>query len=220
MKNKSFYIRISVASIVILLLFFAGLKFFDDECGYVLNVYSGFLFLLLTVMIIEQLAKKIANQKEIEILMLLMNSQNNMIAVEATKMLRQKGCDNDGSLRKIRLFDASLSGANLYKFDLQGAFLKNANLNECDLYNAKLRKADLSSSKLIKAILEDADLESANLKSSDMTDVNLKNANLKGADLTNSILKGADLSGVDINKYTVLPDGTKWSDGVDLKRFL
>ena len=64
---------------------------------------------------------------------------------------------------KANLYEADLSGANLYGADLYGANLSGANLYGADLYGANLYGADLSGADLSGADLYGADLSRAYL---------------------------------------------------------
>jgi hypothetical protein len=50
-------------------------------------------------------------------------------------------------------------------------------------------------------------------------DGTLYGANLRGADLTGADLRGAYLRGVKADEETILPDGTRWQEGLDWRRF-
>ena len=44
-------------------------------------------------------------------------------------------------------------------------------------------------------------------------------SNLRGADLTSANLKNAQLTEAHFDEQTILPDGTRWSRTLDLRRY-
>ncbi len=182
---KSLNAHLKIIAAVILLVFGVGVVvggylFTQDIRNLrtlVEQLYSNFgieLFsIAITVIVIEGLNERRAKQERKTELILQMSSPGNSFAVEAVRILRQKGWLEDGSLRDARLLDANLQGAQLRRANLRGADLWNANLRGVILRNAKLQGADLWLAKL-----QGADLSSVNLGGAD-----LWNANLRGADL-------------------------------------
>jgi uncharacterized protein YjbI with pentapeptide repeats len=108
-----------------------------DVRNFVHEIYSNLGIELvsigLTVIVIEGLNRRAAIQERKEELILQMGSPENPFAVEAVRILRQKGWLKDGSL----------DGADLYKANLQEADLTNANLQEVNLEFANLQGANL-----------------------------------------------------------------------------
>ena len=111
--------------------------------------------------------------------------------------------------KKVWLFEADLSGANLCmanlsgadfrKANLSGANLSEANLSGAYLYKANFRGADLSGANLSKAYIERADFSRANLSGVDFNGADFRMVNLSGANLSRTNLSGANLSMVDPN---------------------
>jgi len=122
-------------------------------------------------------------------------------------------------LKDARLWGADLSGANLWKAKLKDARLWDANLSGANLSGAKLWDANLSGAKLRSANLTGADLKGAKLRDADLMEANLTNARLWEADLKGAKLMDADLiMNAKFYTSTILPDGTCWCDGKDIKR--
>jgi uncharacterized protein YjbI with pentapeptide repeats len=106
-------------------------------------------------------------------------------------------------LRRSRLEDAKLEGADLMKADLTEADLRRADLTEADLRGAYLEGANLEGAILEGANLEGAIFLSANLAGSrfmqaDLTGAYLREAVLTGAHLTWANLTSADLRGANL----------------------
>lgn len=146
---------------------------------------------------------------------------------------------SDSSLPGADFSGADLRNSNLQRItvttsDFQGGFggvFGGVNLNYADLSEVDLSEADLSmryvlndvrlfdsnwrrdASDAIGAKLVDANFQGANLFAMNLTDADLEGANLFGANLTEAILNGAILTGA------ILPDGTIWSDDVDMSSF-
>lgn len=167
--------------------------------GYWTNIISTVLGAVLTIVILDKRNDYRAEREFKERLILQMGSPDNTFAVEAVRLLRQKGWLEDGSLKKAMLWKANLKDANLKRAILQNADLWGANLQSSDLRTANLESADLWESNL-----QNADLKKANLQRS-----NLWEANLQGADLT----------GVEFSLDTVLPDTSHWTPDRDLREF-
>ena len=112
-------------------------------------------------------------------------------------------------LRRVRLENASLEGADLSHADLrnanlsgallEGADLSSAWLEDADLPGARLAEANLSGATLTRSNLADANLRGANLSGANLIRSNLANANLVGANLTNVDLLNADLTNAQLN---------------------
>lgn len=174
-----------------------------------------------------------------------MGSFSNDFALEATRIIRDMGWFNDGSLRGMIFQDANLEGADLQGADLQYTNLARANLKgrtrlwDANLEGTNLVRADLQGTSLWRANLQGASLVRARLQEAQLWKANLQWANLKGvfltgADLPYAILseaelpyadlKGADLRGVNFTKANLeginltgafYSDDTRWPDGFD-----
>jgi uncharacterized protein YjbI with pentapeptide repeats len=75
--------------------------------------------------------------------------------------------------RRELIYNSSLVGENLERFDLRGVDLRGANFTNANLRQADLRHADLRYCKFIKADLSQANLHMADLSYADMTDCDL-----------------------------------------------
>jgi hypothetical protein len=123
-------------------------------------------------------------------------------------------------LMNEELFNADLSYADLRYVDLSNSYMFEAKLNGAKLRRASLHSVNLVIAQLIAANLYEAQLTNANLDSADCRYANLCKADLRGANL-----KSADLTDALIDRKTrfdetsILPDGTTWSPGRDLREF-
>lgn len=156
-----------------------------------------------------------------------MGGADNALALDAVRTLRLHGWLTDGSLEGQTFTGANLHGADLKQAKLRGSKLNHADLREADFTYADLHGADLGGSKFQKispdspraATLWHANAEDATLGSATLFDVNLGGTNLKGADLTAARLDGV---GTDENTQfdnCILPDGSLWTPGTDMKRW-
>ena len=84
-------------------------------------------------------------------------------------------------LRKAKLYESDLSGADLRKADLRGAKLYGANLNKADLRGADLYGSNLSGADLYGSDLSGADLRKADLYGSDLCETELRKVNFHRA---------------------------------------
>jgi uncharacterized protein YjbI with pentapeptide repeats len=103
-----------------------------------------------------------------------------------------------------------------------GKYLFKANLEGADLHGEDLRGAHLSAANLRGANLRDADLRGAALIDTDLRGADLTGADLRGAVLyqTQDAPSGVYLGTAAVfNEDTILPDGSRWSPGVDMARF-
>lgn len=161
----------------------------------------------LTVLVIDGLNQRRHDRERKEELILQMGSPDKAFAVEAVRIIEQKGWLSDGSLEKAYLRGTNLSDANLSSADLHGAVLVESNLEcvilmEADLHGAGLVDANLAGAVLSNVNLQDARLGKANLEDADLFEANLQcarlwSANLRGANLGSANLRDASL--VDAN---------------------
>jgi hypothetical protein len=183
----------------------------------------------LTVLVIDRLNRRRAEQERKEELILQMGSDNNTIAKEATRVLKLKTWLTDGSLHGAYLGYANLQEARLGNANLRSARLVNVNLQGAGLFSANLQEADLSHATLLSAYLWDANLQSArlvnvNLQSAYLVRANLQSAyldkvNLQGANLSLANLHNAFLYNAEFDESTILPDMMRWKPETDLTRF-
>ena len=75
--------------------------------------------------------------------------------------------------RRELIYNSSLVGENMERFDLRGVDLRGANFTNTNLRQADLRYADLRYCKFIKADLSQANLHMADFSHADMTDSDL-----------------------------------------------
>ncbi len=127
-------------------------------------------------------------------------------------------------LEETDLHEANLKGAHMSFVHLQGANLENANLSGAELDHAHLGKANLHgvnlrSADLHKAILFDANLKEAILHGANLQEAALFDTCLESADLGGANMQGANLNQVILDKNTILPDGTKWTEDSDMRKF-
>ncbi len=198
----------------------AGFLFTADPRNFqtlVHEVYSNFgaefVGIGLTVLIIDSLNRRRADGERKEELISQMGSPDNAFALEAARILRQKGWLTDGSLHEANMWRANLQSAYLAQADMQRVVLDRADLRGVDLGSADLRRAnlsgtnfqgsDLKSANLRETILERADLRGADLEAANLQKANLKYANLQGADLKSTdlreaVLERADLRGAEL----------------------
>lgn len=224
-----------------------------DWRGFVEQIYSNLGIELvsvgLTVLVIESLNRGVATRERKQELILQMGSPDNGFAIEAVRLLRQKGWLLDGSLINCDLAGANLTRANLNRALMIRAHLKMANLSGALLIQALLENADLSKANLAnanltgafmdqvllfdanlsgailsqahlkKAKLYNANLNGAELKSADLRGAYLDRADLRGADLTGADLRGASLGHTYFDETTRIPTGAKWTPHKDMLWF-
>jgi hypothetical protein len=112
------------------------------------NVSTDFVGIAITVLFIDQLNRRRLIQQEKESLKLQMGSPNSMFAIEAVRILRDRGWLTNGSLQAANLNVSNLNGADLQNADLRNADLRNANLEAANLSGADLRGANLANAAL------------------------------------------------------------------------
>lgn len=195
---------------------------------------SDFLTIGITVIIIDTANRWRELQQHKQQLIRQMGSIIRDEAIAAAEALAENGWLFDGALTNAYLTNANLDKANLLDAALEGATLRYAklgmaklrgsNLQRADMEGANLEQAEMRYANLQEASLHDAllgyaDLHGATLKDArlggaDFRFANLSYTNLQGATLLFASLEGARLEGA------ILPDGTEYSDGIDLTPFL
>lgn len=197
------------------------------EDGYITNVFTELISIVLTVFVITEIIKRREISETKKRLVRQAGSVNHQIAINAVEELRTNGWltfdDEEPLLAKAHLsranlekaildkvnlsgadlFDTNLSGANLRKANLTGANLfrtnlSNALLEESTLSNANLTSANLNGASLTSAKLDRADLFNANLSKVHMFNTNLTYVSLGRANLSNADLLSANLDGADL----------------------
>lgn len=145
-----------------------------------------------------------------------------------------ENCDlNHAKLEAAHLWKANLAGANM-KFvvaphvrlgyaNLRGAKMFQTNFREAILTEASLQSSEVWDSELTAASMKKCDLEGATLWGSILAGADLQHAKLYRADLQKCDLRGANLAFAMVERTlfikAVLPDGTEWSEGIDIGRF-
>ncbi|NEQ77753.1 MAG: protein kinase [Okeania sp. SIO2C9] len=105
-----------------------------------------------------------------------------------------QGCNLRGAdLAAIKIEDAYLREADLFKANLRGIDLREARLQNANLKGAQMQGANLIKAKLQQANLSSARLEGANLMSSNLQNTKLEKAFLGGATLMRAVLENANL---------------------------
>lgn len=132
------------------------------------------------------------------------------IIEDAIETLRVREWLYDGTLQGLPLRGAKLNGANLFMANLANADLEMAELRDANLFMVNLRESRLLGVDFSGATLAEADLSASDLRFAD-----LRRANLHGAKLV-----GANLERTRFDHDTVLPDGTNWHLGCDLRVFV
>jgi uncharacterized protein YjbI with pentapeptide repeats len=125
-------------------------------------------------------------------------------------------------LRDLQLLNddlSILSGARLTELKLSDLDLSDVNLQRANFAGSNLSGADLRISSLIEAQLTLVNLSRANLNATDLSDADLSGADLSEAFLSDANLRGAKLARVIFSETTTLPDGSAWSDTIDMDRF-
>ena len=164
------------------------------------NVGTELASIAITVLIIDRLNERRADEHHKEELVLQMGSPDNSFAIEAVRMLGAQGWLEGKTLKKAHLSRANLEGANLQKVNLEDAHLPLANLRKVKLSNANLKSAYMQG-----ANLENANLGGANLKGANLNDANLLHIHLDQQ--------------TQFDESTILPDCTYWSPGADISVF-
>ena len=176
---------------------------------YYANISAEFGSVAITVLIIDTLSRRRQKQEEKQRLIRQMSNKDNGIALQAVEELRALNALKDGTLRRINIEEANLSGVRLGRADLRQARMDFSSLDEGHLFFANLERADMSGVDLSSAVMTGANLRYANLVAAD----------LRGALLTEVDLMHAKLDNAKFNENTRLPDNTNWTSESDLKRF-
>lgn len=142
------------------------------------------------------------------------------------------GCD----LRNSYAYRADISNALLSNCNLEHARFAETNFQKANFYHSNLRGASLFSSDLQMAKFERANLQDAEFVGTNMFQLRedgrrysvvsrtipvgakLQGANFTGASLTGVVFEKNGVK-VQFDKETILPDGSKWSETEDLRRF-
>ncbi|MEP7293763.1 MAG: pentapeptide repeat-containing protein [Chloroflexota bacterium] len=173
--------------------------------GYGVNLFTGVISTLATVLILDQLAERRADRKAEQALKRQLvddaASTSNEIAKNAVHQLRRKGW--------LKGENGLLKGADLSDANLQGADLVGANLQEADLRLANLHGAQMRGVNLKGALLWLANLQGAELS----------RTNLQGAEFGDANLEGATLDDAKFDEFTRLPNYNLWIVQRDTRKF-
>jgi Pentapeptide repeats (8 copies) len=220
-RQYRFFYQIFGGVILVFFGILVGAVLFTNDPSYKTNLYTDFISIVVTVFVIDLLARRRASQQELlrlrTDLVFKMGSRVNHEAVRAVEQLRRLGCLEDGTLEAAILWEADLQRAPLAEANLRKANLNAANLQEADfvstdMYQVKLVKANLQNSTLLFANLSEADLESANLVRANLYTANLCGANLKGTNLSEAILNRVRVDANTVfDEHTILPNGKRFS---------
>lgn len=170
-----------------------------------------------TVIILEEAARHRQNQAYKAEVIRQLASRSNDFALEAARIVAQKGWHRDGSLIQGRFADANLERVTMIGAVVEGAFfhyacLVRANLAYMEAPGAGFGMADCRSANLAGAVFSGANFDHANLSNATMFHADLSGARLcrakfDGADLTLANLTGVDLSGSTYSSSTAWPVG-------------
>lgn len=202
---------------------------------------------LLGIRFIDYLNQRRQIGERTRALLIQMSSSKRDVAMEAIRQLRAQGYldrlknadlvnanlrEADMTLANLRganLENANLEGANLQGADMAFANLQSTNLKRSNLRGVNLRGTNLEGANLKEANLEGAILNNTNLKRADMSYTNLQGAFLIGNDLAEASLVESNLQMAHLYKVSdpqakdpdaiVLPDGSLYADGRDLREF-
>ena len=138
----------------------------------------------------------------------------------------------EAKMENAKLYDAKIQDAVLFRAELPGAKLRYAILHRADMSSANLKGADLYGADMCSAYLKGADLQRSDMSSANLKGADLRNTKLQGAFLYGIKLQGAYLEGAnvtDVRMYpeilfpnmtredAALPDGTPYTDDLDVK---
>lgn len=217
-------------------LFVVLLTLTSPEKSFLGGLRNDAISIAIAVIVIEELGRYRATLEEKERLIRQMGSFSHDFALEAVRLIKERGWHKDrtlcgrsfanGKLQGIELMEADLSGSDLRDVDLRASNLAYANLQGANLWEANLQGASLHQSNLQRAYLVEANLQKAFLKSANLQGANLWQANLQeaylwGANLQNAILWIADLRDAKLDgailRGAVYSQDTLWPNGFEPK---
>lgn len=247
-KVDPFFFQITFGFITIVLAVLIGFALFPDDTGYRSNLYTTAVGILITISLLDLLARRREDTRaKAQLIREMGNVDNGIVARAIAELSANKwGFEGDTSLNKAYLHGANLRGtkltrANLADANLGFAQLQNSSLDKCNLQNAFLRDARLMHSVMIHSNLQNANLHNADLREAHMAGADLRGAKLEYADLEGTIFWGTDLRSTNLlqanligaslvntianheaalfDETTILPDGTCWTPTTDMRRF-
>jgi uncharacterized protein YjbI with pentapeptide repeats len=231
-KEYRFFYQVAGGLLLVGIGVFIGMIAFSapaDRTGYLINLYTSILSILVTVFVIDFLNRRRDEHRDVrqlqEQLVRDASSTSNETAKNAIHQLRMRGWLEGQSslLQGARLTGANLQDAKLSFANLQGAILFRANLPQVDLNsaqlqgvdleyadirrgnlrNTQLQRANLHEAQLQGAVLFQANLQEALLGRADLRETNFRNANLQKTDLHGSKLQGAILQGANLRMSVI-----------------
>lgn len=214
-KEYKFFYQISGGAIFIVIGIIIGSYIFEDDEGYLINLFTDLLSICATVLMLNLLARRREERTHQQILkqrlIFDVSSSSNDIAKRAIEEMRYQGwLSGENSLLKgARLSGANLEGADLRNANLEGAELSATNLKSSNLQNVNFRSCDLYGT----------NFENSNLAFSDFQEAQLISAHLNSCLLYDANLKSAYVYDVTFDENTMLPNGDKWTKNTDLKAF-
>lgn len=196
-----------------------GAGVFNGDPGYTTNLYTEFLSIAATVVILNRLAERRDDRRRVEddkarLIRDAGSSSNETAKAAISELARRDWLRDEDSLlagadlRWANMADANLRHANLARARLYRAHLTNArmydvnlseaDMEEVDLHNADLVEANLSNVAGRKANLSRANLHLANVAEADLRDADISEARLRGANFSEATISNADLSYADL----------------------
>lgn len=181
-----------------------------------------------TVLIIDRIRERRANEREKKMLISQMSSHFNILACDAARILRDRGWHR--GLGGISLWKANLENAELWEFFLTGANLTYANLRNANLCGAIVDGVRLTQGN--EGSLEGAHLHRTSLKQARITSEKANHLIFKDAQFVGADLSGAKFLGVFGGIMTesmhphlkvarclrdsIMPDGTRYNGRYNL----
>lgn len=160
---------------------------------YYTNISTELVSIAITVLVLDTLNERRADQQLLEQLLLELGGQDNGMALRALRELKARDWIKKETLQGIDLHEAKLEEADFSYLSLQQANLSYAKLQRANLTEANMEEADIEG-----ADLEDATLGWTNLRGIKlMRGANFSNAGIAGVMLENSCLGKSDF----INSY-------------------
>ncbi len=204
-RHKSAYLG-GVLGIGVLALAFLGHYSQYDKINFgqfAEDFYSNFttelISIIITVIFIDGMRTRAAQEREFDSLVLQMGSPDNGFANEAVRILRHRGWLH------------RLNGKSFWKADLNGAVLNEAHLRKTNLGYAKLKGANLNQAIMDGAKLHDAELEGAMLLGTSLKGVEIYNSTGELAILNGATLYEADLTGAKFLSVDTIDDADEYA---------
>lgn len=199
MQQYPGFYRLTAVVILIGIGIFIGWILFADKDGYGMNLFTEFVGIGFTYLIVDWLVRQRdetqAKEKLKDELLDDFRSDVNHVAKHAVNKLRRYGWLFDGSLKNLNFYGANLAGAELGSANLKGVNLHHAMLEKAVINNVNLEMADLEKTNLRDAILRNSNLAGCDIGNSDLQNADLRRANLLWASLYRANLEGANMGG-------------------------